>query len=104
MSIRRLVPELVPDRTKKTPRQGGGGGGGHFSIVKKCRTGLLFFVFDTKLDKPALLGIRLLFGFDKLNQSTNTETAMLSRPSHLILKHVDFATSKEINSVLGPQI
>ena len=29
---------------------------------------------------------------------------MLSRPSHLILKHVDFATSKEINAVLGPQI
>ena len=30
------------------------------------------------VDKPARLIIRVLFRFDKLNQSTNTETAMLS--------------------------
>ena len=30
------------------------------------------------VDKPARLIIRLLFQFDKLNQSTNTETAVLS--------------------------
>ena len=30
------------------------------------------------VDKPACLIIRLLFGFDKFNQSTNSETAMLS--------------------------
>ena len=30
------------------------------------------------LDKPDCLITRLLFGFDKLNQSTNSETAMLS--------------------------
>ena len=30
-------------------------------------------------DKPARLIIRLLFGFDKLNQSTNSETVMLSK-------------------------
>ena len=30
------------------------------------------------VDKPARLIVRFLFGFDKLNQYTNTETAMLS--------------------------
>ena len=37
MSIRRLVPELVPDRTKKQLMKGGGGGGGHFFIGNQSR-------------------------------------------------------------------
>ena len=45
---------------------------------------IIFFSVFRELDKPARLIIRLLFGFasdsvfDKPNQSTNTETAMLS--------------------------
>ena len=31
------------------------------------------------VDKPARLIVRLLFGFDKLNQSTNSETARVGK-------------------------
>ena len=58
--------------------------------------------FQSILDKPARLIIRLLFGFasdsvfDKLNQSTNTEAAMLSNPYHPVKYRVVFLQSKLI--------
>ena len=51
---------------------------------------IIFFSVFRELDKPARLIIRLLFGFasdsvfDKPNQSTNTETAILSTESKQI--------------------
>ena len=50
----------------------------------------------TVVDKPARLIIRFLFGFrfDKLNQATNTETAMLSN----IMLSVDLAKVCAIHS------
>ena len=38
MSIRRLVPELVSDRTKKHLMKGGGGGGGEGGPFSYCKS------------------------------------------------------------------
>ena len=62
--------------------------GGKYSNCSHLDTTLPFCV-----DKPVRFIIRLLFGFasdsvfDKLNQSTNTEAAMLSRPSMSSFHH-----------------
>ena len=48
--------------------------------VAGTRQGLIInpFILAAEIDKPARLIIRLLFGFDKPNQFTNSETVLLS--------------------------